>query len=78
MVIESAVSNSFSPKFLMDARWLENAKCYIFEIQSKNQVDLFFTSKDQKDEMGLIARKPVFGVSDKAGFKPVSAATQTS
>ena len=28
--------------------------------------------------MGLVARKPVFGVSDKASFKPVSSATVTS
>ena len=28
--------------------------------------------------MGLIARKHVFGVSDKANFKPVSSATETS
>ena len=26
--------------------------------------------------MGLFARKPVFGVSDKASFKPVSSATE--
>ena len=26
---------------------------------------------------GLVARKPVFGVSDKANFKPVSSATET-
>ena len=29
-------------------------------------------------EMGLVARKPVFGVSDKASFKPISSATETS
>ena len=28
--------------------------------------------------LGLVARKPVFGVSDKASFKPVSSATETS
>ena len=28
--------------------------------------------------MGLVARKPVFGVSSKASFKPVSSATETS
>ena len=28
--------------------------------------------------MGLVARKPVFGVSDKASFKPVPSATETS
>ena len=28
--------------------------------------------------MGLVARKPVFGVSDKASFKTVSSATETS
>ena len=28
--------------------------------------------------MGLVARKPVLGVSDKGSFKPVSSATQTS
>ena len=28
--------------------------------------------------MGLVARKPVFGVSDKVRFKPVCLATETS
>ena len=28
--------------------------------------------------LGLVARKPVFGVSDKTSFKPVSSATETS
>ena len=28
--------------------------------------------------MGLVARKHVFGVSDKASFKTVSSATETS
>ena len=28
--------------------------------------------------MGLVATKPVFGVSDKAWFKPVSSATEPS
>ena len=28
--------------------------------------------------VGLVARKPVFGVSDKASFKPVSSATEIS
>ena len=28
--------------------------------------------------MGLVSRKPVFGVSDKASFKPVSSAKETS
>ena len=29
-------------------------------------------------KLGLVARKPVFGVSDKASFKTVSSATETS
>ena len=32
----------------------------------------------QYDKMGLVARKPVFGVSVKESFKPVSSATETS
>ena len=31
-----------------------------------------------KYHMGLVARKPVFGVSDKVRLKPVSTATETS
>ena len=31
-----------------------------------------------EDYMGLAARRPVFGVSSKASFKPVSSATETS
>ena len=30
------------------------------------------------NNFGLVARKPVFGVSDKASFKPVSSATATT
>ena len=30
------------------------------------------------NDMGLDATKPVFGVSDKVSFKPVSSATETS
>ena len=30
------------------------------------------------NHMGHVARKPVFGVSDKVSFKPVSSATETS
>ena len=29
-------------------------------------------------EMGHVTRKPVFGVSDKASFKPLSSAIETS
>ena len=32
----------------------------------------------EKYHLGLVAKKPVFGVSDKASFKPVSSATETS
>ena len=31
-----------------------------------------------RDQMSLIVRKHVFGVSDKASFKPVSSATEAS
>ena len=31
-----------------------------------------------KVKLSLVARKPVFGVSDKESFKPVSSATETS
>ena len=31
-----------------------------------------------QNNMGLVATKPVFGVSDKVSFKPVSSATGTS
>ena len=32
----------------------------------------------EKNDMGPSVRKPVFEVSDKASFKPVSSATETS
>ena len=37
-------------------------------------------NQDQLDDyyLGLDATKPVFGVSDKASFKTVSSATETS
>ena len=31
-----------------------------------------------RNHMSLITRKPVFGVSGKASFKPVSSATETN
>ena len=31
-----------------------------------------------ENSVGLDTRKPVFGVSDKAGLQPVSSATETS
>ena len=34
--------------------------------------------KQCDNEMGFVVRKPVFGVSDKGSFKPVSSATETS
>ena len=34
-------------------------------------------SKQDIDHMGRDLTKPVFGVSDKAGLKPVSSATET-
>ena len=36
------------------------------------------TNKKVQDQMGLDATKPVFRVSDKASFKTVSSATETS
>ena len=36
------------------------------------------TSMGDLGEMGLVASKPVFGVSDKARLKPVSSATGAS
>ena len=36
------------------------------------------TEKQIEQQIGLVARKPVIGVSNKASFKPVSSATETS
>ena len=36
------------------------------------------TEETEAYYLGLVARKPVFGVSVKASFKPVSSATETS
>ena len=35
-------------------------------------------STSMRRKLGLVARKPVFGVSDNASFKPVSSASETS
>ena len=40
--------------------------------------DGFSTGTPRANNMGLVARKPVFGISDKVSFKPVSTATGTS
>ena len=56
MVIEHAVGYNFICKSLtrrMGLCWLENAKCYIFEIPPKTQVYFFFFSKNQKQKMYL-------------------------
>ena len=37
-----------------------------------------FNGMQEEEYMDLVATKPVFGVSDKAGLKPVSSATETS
>ena len=39
---------------------------------------MFKRHVDVHHNLGLAARKPVFGVSAKASFKPVSSATETS
>ena len=53
-------------KPMKQSRTSQNVKIF-----SRSPVALF-------ENMGLVARKPVFGVSDKASFKPVSLATETS
>ena len=42
---------------------------------SDHRYDIWVKGQGQMD---LVARKPVFGVSVKASFKPVSSATETS
>ena len=42
------------------------------------RVQLFRHEVEALDGMGLFARKPVFGVSDKASFDTDSSATETS
>ena len=45
----------------------------------KTTVDSFVNSKYQElKNLGLVPTKPVFGVSDKVRFKPVSSTTETS
>ena len=56
VVIENAVGYNFlyanhSLAGPTDARWSENAKCYIFEIPPKDQVYFSLISKDQKHKM---------------------------
>ena len=61
----------------------------IITISQKTKEDMTGWSEDVEVEreellktvcaqMGLVVRKPVFGVSDIACFKPVSSATETS
>ena len=45
-------------------------------LKCQNQITL--AGKASADKMDLVARKPVFGVSDKARLKPVSSATESS
>ena len=39
---------------------------------------LLYLVSSHKSHMGLVARKPVFGVSDKTRLRPISSATETS
>ena len=39
---------------------------------------LFRADRDMSHDMGLVATKPVFGVSDIARLKPACSATETS
>ena len=43
-----------------------------------DQSNLFSVALLQAKVVGLVATKPVFGVSDKVRFKPVSSAIETS
>ena len=43
-------------------------------VGTKKRIDMMCS----EEYLGLVARKPVFGVSDKASFKPVSSATEIS
>ena len=52
----------------------ENGKSKVFEILELYHIFVV----EGIEEMVLVARKPVFGVSDKARRKPVSLATETS
>ena len=50
-------------------------------VDSGTVLMLFHTTiylKYTEDNMGLVAKKTVFGGSDKASFRPVSSATKTS
>ena len=50
------------------SRWLAETACWLIECQNMGEASL----------MGLVATKPVFGVSDKVRFKPACSATETS
>ena len=55
-----------------------NMKYDIFSQSNAYQFDLIFTKYDHYLYLGLVVTKPVFGVSYKTSFKPVSSATETS
>ena len=44
------------------------------KIRSSHQ--LYIVLQLKNNNLGLVVQKPVFGVSDKTGFKPVSSATE--
>ena len=54
---------------------------YVLQIGYKPFSTVLFTEKSlmaAKEHMGLVSRKPVFRVCEKASFKQVSSATETS
>ena len=63
---------------------MQNLKVLASSYSSVGWAELYLVANPEdrfshdKEHMGPTARKPVFGVSEKVRFKPVSSATETS
>ena len=71
------------PCVMLTALWLPYQSVYALALCPPLWFNSFITRHDDlscchQPYMGLVARKPVFGVSGKAWLKPVSPATETS
>ena len=69
----------WSGMIILKVPMLSMKKCITLGPNSRGLIwDINIHKHLANDYIGLVVRKPVFGVSDKASFKPVSSATETS
>ena len=75
------VSKSLDPNQIGHFVWPDLSTNCLQRLSAQQKLFTVFHKNSMlscKHYLGLVVTKPVFGVSDKASFKPVSSATETS